>query len=149
MPTTSNTPTEQNSRFWRLLPTVLLMKLFRQVDKQESPALTHTVAHVLGSLLFIVVLAIIALFWKHIPAVLSFLFGSNSMLWQPMQLQVWILLLVLLWPFVFVVIVYVVISRKLKRLEAEQMELNEKVDTLDPQKQKWRNFLSEIRQRRQ
>jgi len=119
--------TEEHSKYrWRFLPTVFLMRAFRLVDKQESPTLTHTVGHVFGNLA-IVVLGAAALFWRSIPAALSFLFGSSSMLWQPIQLKVWMLLLWLMVPFVFLGLI-IWIQSKNKRIA----ELEAKVEELRP-----------------
>lgn len=65
------------------------MKGFRQVDKQESHSLTNTAGHIVSSLL----IAAAGIFWRHTLSALSFLFGSNSILWQSTELPVWGLLL--------------------------------------------------------
>ena len=92
-PTTPQKPKEQESLFWRVLPTRVVMQFFRNIDKQESPTLTHTVGHVVGSFFLVGVPAAVLIFWKHIPAVISFLFGRESLLRQPIELEIWLLLL--------------------------------------------------------
>jgi hypothetical protein len=95
------TPKEQESWFWRALPTRLLMQLFRHIDKQESPTLTHTVAHVVGSFLLVAIPTAGVIFWRHIPSILSFLFGSQSLLRETIKVELWVLLPLVLVPWVF------------------------------------------------
>ena len=97
----SSTPPPPEKRTWRLLllPTVWLMRAFRQVDKQESPVLTHAVAHVLGTVLIYGAIAALP-FWRHISAALSFLFGSKSPLRQPTSVPLWLLPALLLIPMI-------------------------------------------------
>ena len=87
--TTPQKQEKQKNLLWRLMPTRLLMQFFRHIDKQESPTLTHTVAHVVGSLFLVGVPALTVIFWQHIPAAFSFLFGSESQLRQSISIEVW------------------------------------------------------------
>jgi hypothetical protein len=102
--TTAQQPKERESLFWRVLPTRFVMRFFRHIDNQESPTLTHTVGHVVGSLLLVGVPTAIAIFWKHISAALFFLFGSESLLRQPIEAEVWMLLLCIAVSFAWVIL---------------------------------------------
>lgn len=116
MPTPTEPPRGQDKSGWRFLPKKVFLRFCQRVDKQGSPTLTGIVVRLAGAV-GAGLLAVALIFWRHIPSVLSFLFGTQSLLRRTIAVEIWMLLMCIMIPLAVLVVGYAILRTRLRRLE--------------------------------